>query len=116
MSNSPRVQPDLRLPAASFVVALLLALFSGSLAAQVTAPANADNEALASALSPRAWEQVEQSIERALAWLARVQNGDGSFEAPDTAQPAATSLAIMAFISKGHMPGEGPYGRNLDLA
>jgi hypothetical protein len=32
------------------------------------------------------------------------------------AQPAATSLSIMAYLSKGHVPGEGPYGARLDKA
>lgn len=73
-------------------------------------------ESLASALTPQAWEQVEQSIERALAWLAGEQNTDGSFSAPDSAQPAATSLAVMAYLSKGHMPGEGPYGKQIEAA
>lgn len=71
-------------------------------------------ESLASALAPQAWTQVEAAIDRALAWLAREQGRDGSFEAPDTAQPAATSLAVMAFLSRGHLPGEGPYGGHLD--
>jgi hypothetical protein len=53
---------------------------------------------------------------RALAWLSRQQKADGSYNAPSTAQPAATSLAVMAYISKGHLPGEGPYGRQLDAA
>jgi hypothetical protein len=73
-------------------------------------------ESLASALSPQAWTQVEQSIDRALAWLASQQENDGSFDAPSSAQPAATSLSVMAFLSKGHTPGEGPYGARLDRA
>ena len=80
------------------------------------APPNPENESLASALTPAAWDQVEQSIERALAWLARQQDTDGSFEAPATAQPAATAFAVMAYLSKGHKPGEGPYGAQIDKA
>ena len=95
------------------VAALLLAGIDNAPAAE---PANAENESLASALTPQAWDQVERSIERALAWLAREQNADGSFEAPDSAQPAATSFAIMAYLSKGHLPGEGPYGQQIDKA
>jgi len=75
-----------------------------------------DPESLASALSPNQWSLVEQSIDRALVWLARQQDSDGSIDAPDNAQPAATSLTVMAFLSKGHVPGEGPYGRMLDKA
>lgn len=100
-------------------VGLTVLFVAGLLSGLNAAPAgrsDEDVESLASALTPRAWEQVENSIERALAWLAREQNADGSFQAPNNAQPAATSLVIMAFISKGHMPGEGPYGKQLDLA
>jgi len=74
------------------------------------------SESLASALSPQAWTLIEQSIDRALVWLAKQQDSDGSIDAPDSAQPAATSLTVMAFLSKGHVPGEGPYGRALDKA
>ena len=96
---------------------MLLAGLANAIPAEPAAAApNADSESLASALTPQAWDQVEQSIERALAWLARQQNADGSFEAPDSAQPAATSLAIMAYLSKGHLPGEGLYGRQIDKA
>lgn len=80
-----------------------------------SAPA-ASAEPLAGALSPNQWNYVEQSIDRALVWLARQQDNDGSIDAPDSAQPAATSLTVMAFLSKGHLPGEGPYGRVLDKA
>jgi len=76
----------------------------------------AESESLASALSPNQWKQVEASIDRALVWLARQQESDGSIDAPDSAQPAATSLSVMAFLSKGHVPGEGPHGRVLEKA
>ena len=97
---------------------MLLAGIANAIPAEqpAAAPTSAESESLASALTPQAWEQVEQSIERALAWLAKQQNADGSFEAPDNAQPAATSLAIMAYLSKGHMPGEGVYGKQIDMA
>jgi hypothetical protein len=83
-------------------------------AAGAGAPAAGPSESLASALSPQVWNQVEASLDRALAWLAKQQGRDGSFEAPDNAQPAATSLAVMAYLSRGHLPGEGPYGGHLD--
>lgn len=90
-----------------FVVLLLVAIALRSAAA-------AEPDTLANALSPQAWTQVEQSIDRALAWLAKQQERNGSFDAPDNAQPAATSLAVMAYLSKGHLPGEGPYGQAMD--
>lgn len=82
----------------------------------VPAQSAAPPESLAQALSPQAWTQVEQSIERALAWLAKQQRADGSIAAPANAQPAATSFAVMAYLSKGHLPGEGPYGAQIDKA
>jgi Prenyltransferase and squalene oxidase repeat len=98
------------------VTALLLAL--ASLVPSKSAPTSSSgaSESLASALTPQAWNLVEQSIDRALVWLAKQQEHDGSIDAPSSAQPAATSLTVMAFLSKGHLPGEGPYGRTLDKA
>jgi hypothetical protein len=42
--------------------------------------------------------------------MATQQRGDGSFPTDRTGQPAITSLAILAFASSGHLPGEGKYG------
>jgi hypothetical protein len=67
-------------------------------------------------LSPRQWQRVDESVERALTWLATQQRADGSFAAPDTAQPAVTALCVMAFLSRGHDPGMGPYGRAIERA
>ncbi|MDB6172688.1 MAG: hypothetical protein JWL59_1999 [Chthoniobacteraceae bacterium] len=97
----------------SLLCAAVLSL-QGSLAKAETADAPGQVETLASAISSQTWIQVEQSIDRALAWLAVQQNADGSFSAPDNAQPGSTSLAVMAFLSKGHLPGEGPYGARIE--
>jgi hypothetical protein len=71
---------------------------------------------LAAVLPPARWRQVEQSVDRALAWLATQQNPDGSFPTATQGQPGVTSLCIMAFLSRGHQPGIGPYGDRLDHA
>jgi hypothetical protein len=102
--------------ALAFAIALSASTGHSQVAQARTGATPQEPETLASALSPQAWNQVEQSIERALLWLSRQQRGDGSFNAPLNAQPAATSLAVMAYISKGHLPGEGPYGRQIDAA
>ncbi len=64
--------------------------------------------------------QVESSVDRGLAWLAKTQGPDGSWEtnggAGGGAGAAATGLAAMAFMARGHVPGEGPYGDNLNHA
>ncbi len=70
-------------------------------------PAAAD---LPETLDARQWAAVEHSVDRGLAWLARQQVADGSFEGHALGQPAVTSFAIMAFLSRGHRPGVGPYG------
>ncbi len=69
-----------------------------------------------SALPPGLREQVDQSVDRGLAWLATKQATEGSFNTLPSGQPAITSLALMAFLSRGHQPGLGPYGERLNRA
>ena len=59
-------------------------------------------------------EQIDQATARGLTWLASQQDRDGSFPTLRTAQPAVTSLCIMAFLTCGHLPGEGKYGAQLE--
>ena len=103
-------------------VFLWVASVTALLAAEPKPSASPESESLASALSPNQWKQVEESIDRALAWLARQQESDGSIDAPDSAQPAATSLTVMAFLSKGHLTAVGTpdevrasFGKGLSL-
>lgn len=70
----------------------------------------------ASVLSAPEWARVDAAVDRALAWLAMQQQPDGSFPTMDTAQPAVTSLCVLAFMAQGHNPSEGPYGERLDRA
>ncbi len=67
-------------------------------------------------LTPGQWEEVERSIDRALTWLASEQKTDGSLPTHVSAQPAVTSLCVMAFLARGHLPGQGPYGATLTRA
>lgn len=67
-------------------------------------------------LTPLQWQEVDQSTEQALQWLASTQQRNGSFPTLPQGQPAVTSLCVMAFVSHGHMPGEGPYGEQLEKA
>jgi hypothetical protein len=71
---------------------------------------------LADALTPEKWRQVEDSVDRGLAWLASQQRDDGSFPTLSAAQPAVTSFCVLAFLSRGHQPGAGPYGKQLERA
>jgi hypothetical protein len=67
-------------------------------------------------LTVEQWKNVDDGVDRGLAWLASQQRADGSFPTMESGQPAVTSLAVMAFLSRGHMPGDGPYGNRLDRA
>jgi squalene cyclase len=69
--------------------------------------------------------EQKEAVERGLAWLAEHQNADGSWSAlvgyklntdykmtVDDPVPhvGVTSLACMAFLAGGHLPGRGEYG------
>ena len=71
---------------------------------------------LSSALPASQWARVESSVDRGLRWLASQQAEDGRFPSDEIAQPAVTSLAIMAFLSRGHLPDQGPYGATITRA
>jgi hypothetical protein len=69
--------------------------------------------------------RVDASITAALARLATMQQPSGAWELgmqPNrgfrggSESTAATSLAVMAFLAAGHVPGEGPYGPQLEHA
>ncbi len=70
----------------------------------------------AEVLSAQEWRRVDSAVNRALAWLASHQRQDGSFPTRELGQPGVTSLCMMAFMAHGHLPGEGPYERNLERA
>lgn len=63
---------------------------------------------------PTTKDRLEESVDRGLAFLALLQEKDGSWQAQGIKHPAATSLAVMAFLSAGHVPGEGPYQANVE--
>ncbi len=57
-------------------------------------------------------------MDDALAYLAKTQRADGAWGAgariDSRAGPAFTSLCVMAFLSAGHVPGEGRYGETVE--
>ena len=58
----------------------------------------------------------EESVDKALAWLAKNQSRDGSWGSEGssgTYQMAMTGLAGLALLSAGHSPGRGKYGVNV---
>jgi hypothetical protein len=62
------------------------------------------------------WRRIDAAVERGLAFLAAQQQPDGSFPSYANAQPGVTSLCVLAFMSQGHTPGNGPYGKRLERA
>ena len=67
-------------------------------------------------LDEQQWEQLDQSVQRALAWLATKQNEDGSFESPEAGRAGITSLCLMAFMAQGESPSDGKYEQQLAKA
>ena len=85
----------------------------------MAAPSGRAQEAVISQqvpVSEAEWARIEKSIDRALEWLANQQASDGSFPTTRDGQPAITSFCVMAFLSRGHLPGEGRYGEHLQRA
>ncbi len=59
-------------------------------------------------------EEIDKSLDKALGFLARSQLKDGSFESGMPQNAGVTSLSVMAFLAKGHVPGSGVYGDVID--
>ena len=105
-----------------------LAVRTGILMLMAAAPASAQEKTLASTadraednaptnvLPPEEWRRVDQAVSRALTWLVAHQQPDGSFPTLDTGQPAVTCLCTMAFMTHGHLAGQGQYGKQLERA
>lgn len=119
------VRLSIRLLAAALLSAMLLTpaalkaqdlLIPSSSGAGRAAKKSQNDETPANVLSPAEWSRLDGAVNRSLAWLAAQQQPDGSFPSMDVAQPAVTSLCVLAFMSHGHNPGEGPYGQRLERA
>lgn len=67
-------------------------------------------------LPPEQRKMLDRLVDKGLEFLASKQNEDGSFPTQPGAEPAVTSLCLLAFLSRGHRPGEGPYGDGIDRA
>jgi len=99
------------IPAALTLVTLL------ALATALPAPADIESPALAKYKKP-----VDDSVDKALRYLAGIQvppgqSLAGSFKSrwPALAgNPGTSALCVMAFLSKGHTPGNGPYGETIN--
>jgi hypothetical protein len=60
--------------------------------------------------------KVESAVDKALAWLAKNQKADGTWPQGGGASTAVPALAAKAFLSRGHVPGQGPYGDHINKA
>jgi hypothetical protein len=62
--------------------------------------------------------EVDRSIVRALSFLAAQQKPSGAWQLKNPSRgldaASTTSLAVMAFMAAGHVPGEGPYGEQMN--
>lgn len=62
-------------------------------------------------------QAVDAAIARSLEFLAKDQQPNGSWRTDSWGDSTAiTSLAVMAYLAAGHVPGEGPYGDRLTKA
>lgn len=85
---------------------LRLAVFGLVAALAISAPAHADDEIRNAA--------VDNAILRGLDYLSQVQEPSGAWKTDSYGEStAATSLAVMSYLSAGYVPGEGPYGKQI---
>ncbi len=56
-------------------------------------------------------DEVKRATAKAYEWMAGKQNSDGSWG--DQYNTAITGFALMAFMSQGHVPNQGKYGREV---
>lgn len=95
------------------MILLAVLVFPGIVLAQPEVPSTVEASGL-ELVSP----ETQKAINRGLAFLAASQHEDGSFGSGSVYRRnvAVTSLAGMSFLSAGHTPGRGPYGRHVDKA
>jgi hypothetical protein len=67
-------------------------------------------------LSAEQWNRLDRAVDRGLSFLSKEQEADGSFPTTVEGQPGVTSLCVMAFLARGHNPGKGRYGAQIERA
>jgi hypothetical protein len=87
----------------SCILALLVGLHSGRAALAVE-----------QAQSEKRLERIDAALSRALKWLDAQQDASGGFPTDPLGQPGVSSLCVLAFMSQGHLPGDGQYGATVD--
>jgi len=98
-------------------VALVFSISTSAVSAQQRPPSKPPATGAGTSmdvLSAEQWREVDKATDRALAWLATQQNAKGMFKSPDGGQPGITSLCVLAYLGRGHLPGQGPYGGQIN--
>jgi hypothetical protein len=72
--------------------------------------------ALQADLTTEQWRRVDRAVDRGIDFLSRSQQADGSFPTAPDGQPGVTSLCVMAMLARGHQPGKGRYGAQIERA
>jgi hypothetical protein len=63
---------------------------------------------------PKKKTEMDEAVEKAVEFLRNTQTSEGAWVAEGTRHVAVSSLAVMAFLSAGHVPGEGKYGKAIE--
>lgn len=87
-------------------------LICGLLLALVVAPAQSQAQSLRLEFEEITPES-ELALDRGLEWLARNQGNEGNWGSNDL---GLVGMGALAFLSAGHAPGRGKYGREVDKA
>jgi len=87
---------------------ILVVSLAGVALMPTSAPLRADE---ADASLAKYAKRIDDSIDKALKYLASKQHKDGYWPGNMGKSPAVASLSVMAFLAKGHTPGTGPYGQ-----
>jgi hypothetical protein len=98
----------------SFVIRHLPTLLLAALLLLAPASALAQESLTAQVRTAELAPEAERAIDQGLQFLTKRQNADGSWGS--RYKVACTALNLMAFMLKGHFPGDGPHGDRLDRA
>lgn len=66
------------------------------------------------AAEPPKRTELDDAVDRALEFLSLTQDPDGAWRAGSNKSTAVTGFCVMAFLSAGHVPGEGRYGATVE--
>jgi hypothetical protein len=104
------------------VIALVLAaahpevLFAADPGTAVAASAPSPKLGQRPLLTAEEWKSLDRAVDRGLDFISKSQDTDGSFPTRISGQPGVTSLCVMAMLARGHQPGQGPNGAQIEKA